>query len=146
MAKTHAPISSFGAELHATLRRGASIKFKITFDTPQLAVRFNQRINQLRNAMKHARHADWENLYRCGCYIDRQNPCALWIGPKDHEFRAALEAAGVEVGEAPKIVEVEVSSAPPGSVDDFLSALTDATSVQKNLEGDSDGEPDLNSL
>lgn len=146
MAKNHAPISSFGAELHSVLRKGADTRITITFDTPQLAVRFNQRINQLRNAMKHHKHPDWENLYRCGVYVDKTNPCVLHIGPKDHEFREALAAAGIEVQEI-KHVEVQITSAPPGTVDEFLSTLTDATSVQKNLEQDTnEQEPPLDSL
>lgn len=139
MARNHAPVSSFGAELHAVLREGAQKRITLRFDTPALAVRFNQRINQLRNAMKHAKHPDWENLYRCGCYIDRTDRRVLHLGPKDHEFRQALENAGIPVETLPT-VSVDITSAPPGSVDEFLSTLVDATSVQKNLTEDTDSE------
>src|SRR5262245_13483216 len=131
MAKNHAPISSFGTELHAVLRQGADRHVRITFATRNLAIRFKQRVNQLRNAMKHEGHKDWQHLYRCGVYEDPSDPRIVTIGPKDSEFRSALLAAGLtEIPPTAPVTEVSVGSPEPGSVDEFLSTLTDATSVQ----------------
>src|SRR2546428_602437 len=109
MARTHAPITSFGAELQSVLREGANRKVRITFPTKNLAIRFKQRINALRNAMKHAKHADWEQLYRCGVYDDPTDPCTVEIGPKDSEFREALTAAKINVDAPPPLTEVTIS-------------------------------------
>lgn len=146
MARIHAPITSFGAELQEVLRQGADKKLRIQFPTRNLAIRFKQRINALRNAMKHAKHQDWEQLYRCGVYDDPTNPCIVELGPKDSEFRAALQAAGIDVANPPPISEVKIAPPEPGSVDSFLSDLTEATSVQKVLAENAEEESDLNSL
>lgn len=150
MARIHAPLSSFGAELQATLRAGANKQIKITFPTKALAIRFKQRIHALRNAMKHAKHPDWEQLYRCGVYEDASNPCVVTIGPKDSEFHDILAEAGIPgLGDQPALTEVVIGeSVPgdPGGVDDFLADLTSATDVQKILAEDTEPEPDISSL
>lgn len=146
MARIHSPITSFGAELQAVLRQGADRKLRITFPSKNLATRFKQRLNALRNAMKHAKHADWEQLYRCGVYDDPNDPCTVEIGPKDSEFREALLAAKIDVNAPPPTTEVSISDPVPGSVDSFLSDLTDATNVQKVLAEGTDEEPDVSSL
>lgn len=149
MARIHSPLTSFGAELQAVLRQGADRKIRIKFPSRNLAIRFKQRLNALRNAMKHAKHPDWEQLYRCGVYDDSSDPadpCVVEIGPKDSEFREALLAAHIDVDAPPQISEVEIAPPSPGTIDSFLSDLTDATNVQKVLSENADEEPDVNSL
>lgn len=148
MARNHAPLSSFGTELQATLREGANRHIEIVFPNKSLAIRFTQRINALRNAMRTAKHPDWENLYRCGVYPDPIDPCKLTIGPKDSEFRSILASAGIGVDTPPpEVTSVTIEEPAPGSVDSFLADITEATSVQAALsEIEEEPEPDVNSL
>lgn len=135
MAKTNQPVSSFGAELQATLRRGAQQELVIKFDTPALAIRFRQRINALRKALKDSAHPDWEQMYRCGVYIDPTDKCKLRLAPRDSEFRQFLQDAGVDVAAPVPTTEVTVATPTPGvapdAADDFLSTLRDETSIPK---------------
>lgn len=142
MAKTNQPVSSFGAELQATLRKGAQQELEIRFDTPALAIRFRQRINALRKALKDSNHADWEQMYRCGVYIDPKDPRILRLAPRDSEFRSFLQAAGVGVEAPLPTTVVEVSTPAPGTApdaaDDFLSTLREATTIPKGSENEND--------
>lgn len=126
----NAPVSSFGAELHEALRRGSDTEFRLTFDTPTLAKRFQHRINHLRAAMKKENHRDWEQLYRCGVHIDSADPKVLILAPRDSEFRSALSAA--QIGPEPlPIREVSIPTPLPedSAVDSFLGELTTATAI-----------------
>lgn len=150
MARIHAPLSSFGAELQATLREGAQRRVEIEFPNKKLATRFNQRINALRNAMKKAGHPDWEQLYRCSVYPDATDPCKLTIGPRDAEFHDILTKAGISVGKEVPLTKVTVGESKPGNVDAFLIDIIEATSVQRTLDeippSEEESEPDVNSL
>lgn len=136
----NAPVSSFGAELHAALRHGAQKEIKLRFETSTLAKRFMHRINHLRAAMKKENHTNWEQLYRCGVHIDRRDPCALILAPRDSEFRAALSSANIGPEPLPTL-EIIISTpspeqegaAPSSAVENFLSELTNLTSVAQGL-------------
>lgn len=140
MARTHAPITSFGAELHSALRQGSEKELRIKFPSKQLATRFKQRVHQLRSAMKAARHPEWEQLYRAALYEDPQDDCVVIIGPKDAEFRAALTDAGLTDIKAPAPVSEHTLPEPvPGTVDAFFLDLQAETNVQKALDENTDG-------
>src|SRR5258705_33304 len=94
MTKSNQPVASFGAEIQSTLRAGAERELRLKFSHRNLAIRFGQRINALRAAMRREDHPDWHQLYRCGVHHDPDDPRILIIAPKDSEFRAALQAAG----------------------------------------------------
>lgn len=134
MAKTHDPITSFGAELNAVLRQGANREVRIKLPDKNLAIRFKQRLNKLRVAMKAAKHPDWVQLYRCGITTDPSDPCTIVLRPKDSEFRDFIKGAGVSVEEPPAVTSVTVGESTPEAVDSFLAELSDATSVQKALD------------
>lgn len=133
--KSDQPLSSFGSELLATLRAGADKEIRITFDSPKTAVRFKQRIHQLRQAMKKAQAPGWEQTYRCGVRFADDDPKTLILAPKDSEFRSFLRSAQIpEIVEPPPVSEVRIaesSIADPLSSDDqaaeFLATLTGAT-------------------
>jgi hypothetical protein len=127
------PVSSFGAELQATLREGANKELRIRFNTEALATRFMHRLNALRAAMKREKHADWEQLYRCGIHKDPADPRIIVLNPRDAEFRQAVRDAGVSiVAPLPDTSEYEVKATGPNEpVDDFLATLRDATTVPK---------------
>lgn len=146
MAKTHDPITSFGSELHAVLREGANREVRITFPKRELATRFKQRINKLRIAMKNAKHPDWEQLYRCGVTTDFTNPCIVVLAPKDSEFRQFLGPAGVDCAAPPPVTSVTIGESTPESVDSFLAELSDATSIQKALDENTEEEPPVDKL
>lgn len=134
-SKTPPPLSSFGPELLATLREGANREVRITFDDPRIAVRFEQRIHQLRRAMKLASAPGWEQLYRCGVRTDLDNPRILILAPKDSEFRRFLQDAQIPVDSPPDVTEVAIATPSPGNdADDFLSTLVDVTRVPPDLD------------
>lgn len=137
MTLSKQPVSSFGAELQATLRKGAQQAFEITFETPQLAIRFQHRINALRAAMKREKHSDWEQLYRCGVYIDKADPKKLIIAPRDSEFRKALAAAGITNLEPLPTTEVTITSGPS---DNFLAEIVRETAIPKLSDIPPEGE------
>lgn len=146
MAKTHDPITSFGAELNAVLRQGANKEVRIKLPDKNLAIRFKQRLNKLRVAMKAAKHPDWEQLYRCGITTDPSDPCTIILRPKDSEFRDFIKGAGVSTEEPPAVTSVSVGESTPDAVDSFLAELTDATSVQKALDENTLPKPDTDKL
>ena len=128
---TRFPVSSFGAELQATLREGANKELRLKFDDEKIATRFMHRINALRSAMKRENHSDWEQLYRCGVHRDPTDKKIIILSPRDSEFRAPLKAAGVDlVPPIPETKEYDIKSHGPSEpVDDFLADLRDATTV-----------------
>lgn len=145
MARTFAPVTSFGQELHDALRRGANARLVITFDNERMAIRFNQRINALRAAMKRENHSDWVQLYRCQA---RREGCKLILSPADSEFRSALDAAGVDTMAAPRTVEVDVATPSPDmTIDSLFTDLVEATTPPKPDEAsDEPPQPPLDSL
>lgn len=127
---THHPVSSFGKELQDALRAGSNKEVRIEFTTPELALRFNQRINSLRAAMRREAHPDSDQLYRAGVRISKENPKILIISPKDSEFRDALKAAGLEAAPLPQVITISMTPSPgvsPDAADAFLSTLHTAT-------------------
>lgn len=132
------PVSSFGAELQATLREGANKELRLKFDTEAMATRFMHRLNALRAAMKREQHSDWEQLYRCGVHRDATDHKIIILSPRDSEFRAALKEAGVNISTPPPEVKEftiktpDPEAAPPlDPAEDFLSTLRDATAIPK---------------
>jgi hypothetical protein len=129
------PVDSFGPNLQAVLRKGANVEVKINFPTPELALRFRHRIHTLRAAMKRENHPDWQQLYRCGIYIDPKDTKALIIAPRDSEFNEALKDAGFTDIEATQKVEYTIPEPkiprPDNPADDpaesFLATLRDAS-------------------
>ncbi len=123
------PIESYGPELMAALLKGAVDTF--TMEMPfQRAVRFRQRIYQLRFAMESQGHPKYNLVSRvrttirwpegtelvpCGHYFspkDRTVTCQITISPNDSEFADDLRKAGVTVGPPEDEVEDEVPIAP----------------------------------
>lgn len=128
--KSDQPLSSFGNELLATLRHGADRELRITFDSAKMAIRFQQRINQFRQAHKKAQVPGWEQLYRCGMHLDDTNPRVLVLAPKDSEFRKFLLDAKIEVDSPAPVSEVAIHTPLPGAdADSFLSTLVDVTAA-----------------
>jgi hypothetical protein len=135
MSKSDQPLSSFGAELHSTLRAGADRELRIKFPSVRMATRFHQRINQLRLAMKKSGHPDWPQLYRCGLHFAEDDPTTLIIGPKDSEFRSILRDAGVAGIDSPAPVsEVVVPEPSLDPADTFLSTLVEETTIPKDIK------------
>lgn len=143
MARTFAPVTSFGKELHDALRNGADKRIEIDFDNEKMAIRFNQRINALRNAMKKENHPDWVQLYRCQA---RREGKRLILAPADSEFREALNRAGIDnIADPPPTTAVEVITPLPGavSVDSLFIDLVNATTPPETEE---DSSVDLSKL
>ena len=132
------PVSSFGAELQATLREGANKELRLKFDSEALATRFIHRLNALRAAMKREEHSDWEQFYRCGVHRDPSDRKTIILSPRDSEFRSALQDAGVSlVAPVPEVSEYTIRT-PEGPLapaidpaEDFLATLRDATTIPK---------------
>lgn len=128
---TNHPVSSFGIELQNALRAGSNKEVRIEFATPNLALRFNQRINALRAAMRREAHPDADQYYRAGVSISKENPKELIIAPKDSEFRAALKTAGIDAPPLPETLIMTMPTPQPGtspdSADQFLATLAAAT-------------------
>jgi hypothetical protein len=132
MARTFAPVTSFGQELHEALRAGADKRIELKFDNEKMAIRFNQRINALRNAMKKENHPDWIQLYRCQC---RREGAKLILAPADSEFREVLDSAGVKnISPAPPTTKVNITTPEPGKldVDSLFTDLVEATRLPKD--------------
>jgi len=130
------PVSSFGAELQATLREGANRELRLKFESEALATRFTHRLNALRAAMKREEHPDWELLYACGIHRDPADKKTIIISPRDSEFRKVLSDAGVDVAPIPPVSEYTIKATSPDDppidpAEDFLSTLRDATTVPK---------------
>lgn len=140
MPRNPPPLSSFGPELQTALRKGIDREYRITFASHDMATRFKQRVNQLRQAMKHENHADWKNLYRVGLYNDRRDSRVVIIAPKDYEFNSFLDAAGVpDLPPTPPKESATAIPGPSGSVDDFLAEL-------HQQDTDEPSEPNLGDL
>lgn len=116
------PLTSFGPELLSALRRAGQQKVSIEFKQYSLAVRFQQRIYQLRMALQREDHPDYPMTSRVTSRIlwgkkanpaweepqVRTNsnnvvhpvsdaPCVLEMYPKDSEFMETLSSAGIKV-------------------------------------------------
>lgn len=136
MARTHAPVSSFGPELQSVLREGANREVKIKFETGKQAVRFVARINALRSAMRKEKHPDADQLYRAGARIDPTDLRTVIVSPRDSEFRSFISDAKVGITSAPPTAfpeggVPETSTPVPGVASDvadsFLSTLSEVS-------------------
>jgi hypothetical protein len=130
------PVSSFGADLHATLREGANKELRLKFDSEALCTRFMHRLNALRAAMKREETPGWAELYRCGIHKDVHDKKILILSPRDSEFRKVIEDAGITLSApVPPVTEYKIKTPtidePSDPADDFLAMLRDATTVPK---------------
>jgi len=130
------PVSSFGADLHATLREGANKELRLKFDSEALCTRFMHRLNALRAAMKREDSPGWQELYRCGVHKDIKDKKILILSPRDSEFRQVIQDAGISLtAPVAPITEYTIRTPSPDSpsdpADDFLAMLRDATTVPK---------------
>lgn len=135
MARAPTPVESFGPELLAALIAGAKEKFEIELPYSS-AVKFRQRIYQMRFAMRMANHDQATMVSRTRIQIvwpqgtevktntkkvswpkDPETPCKLIISPYDSEFAVALGKAGIKA--------LELQGDP----------LTDGTVVNPALKG-----------
>jgi hypothetical protein len=123
--KTRFPVSSFSSSLQAVLRKGAEEEVRLNFQNENLAIRFMHRINSLRSAMRKEGHKDWEQYYRAGVYRDRKDATVVIIAPRDHEFREAIDKAGVQT--TPELrgfdPPQEVAEVSKNAIEDFLSEI-----------------------
>jgi hypothetical protein len=130
------PVSSFGADLHATLREGANKELRLKFDSEALCTRFMHRLNALRAAMKRESTPGWQELYRCGIHKAIGDKKTLILAPRDSEFREVIKAAGIDLSTpiAPVVeysIHTPVQGEPNDPAEDFLATLRDATTVPK---------------
>ena len=113
--KTPRLVESFGPELLAAILKGATAPFTLEMSY-KFGVRFRQRIHQLREAMRVAKHEKYSLVARTrvsiewpdGCQViktgrhvvpvDRNVKCKVTIQPNDTEFGDILIAAGIELG------------------------------------------------
>lgn len=103
--KRRYPVSSFGPELMAALKKGAVEKVELKFPSMKAAIFFQHRIHTLRSMMREENHPDAELVSRARTarHWDAANDpkgekgCSLIIQPNDIQFRSIVEAAGVSV-------------------------------------------------
>lgn len=145
MPRIPPPLSSFGPELQAVLRKGADAQVRLRFDSAAMATRFKHRVHSLRLAMKREKHPDWMNVYRCGLTDDPSDPCVVVVGPKDAEFRKFIQDVVPDSPAPAPVTSVDVPTPPPGTVDSFLADVMAETDVQKVLNEDTD-EPPIDTL
>lgn len=128
MARSNAPVSSFGPELMTVLKDGANARRDYDFPDPQTAFRFMSRINALRAAMRREKHPDSDRVYRAGVKIPRDNKCRVVVAPRDSEFGDFLKSAGTPILHEdppdPSPRETPHPGTAPDSADSFLSSLT----------------------
>lgn len=122
MTRTPTPIESFGPEIMQALLAGAKGRYEIELDYAR-AVKFRQRVYQLRNSMRHAAHEAYITVSRTRIQIvwgtaigdpevpenisrkktkwpkDIHTRCKLIISPYDSEFADALGKVGIKAGE-----------------------------------------------
>lgn len=136
MARKPPPLTSFGPELMETLRKAGTGKVELNFETFSLASRFQQRIYQLRNAMRAHDHPDYPLASRVTSSllwgkkagfkddpetrVNKRNvvhpvanaPCKLIFYPRDSEFGDVLAKANI------KVEPISTSSPANGTRDD----------------------------
>jgi hypothetical protein len=119
--KSRYPIESFGPEIMAALLKASREKVTIAFQSYRDAVRFQQRIHILRSQMRDLHHPMYPIAARVHTSVlfgrraglaevetyrntkgmhyprDRNIPAVIILKPRDSEFTAALNAAGVQV-------------------------------------------------
>lgn len=135
------PIASFSPQLFSALIKGSKQQYEVILPYRQ-AVRFRIRAHQLRHRMWKERHElypvvaktklsiSWDEKKvptKVGYNnskkpIDIDAPVTLTIGPRDSEYTAALEAAGITI-EAPEPTDSSIGSI--GSPSDLENILKD---------------------
>lgn len=132
MPRTHAPVSSFGSELHSVLRQGANEEVRLEFNSGKQASRFIARLNALRSAMRAEKHPDADQLYRAGARIDEEDSRVVIVSPKDSEFRSFIKTAGVGASTPNYQIQSDSDLTPPtptlgDPADSFLATLSEPT-------------------
>jgi hypothetical protein len=113
------PVAAFGPEMMAALIRGSRETLQVSIPTYRAAVRFQQRLQMLRGAMRAEKHnlatvvartrisikwgreaglPDVETRYtnqNNAVPADRNTPCVVTLSPQDSEFREAIVKAGI---------------------------------------------------
>jgi len=111
------PIESFGPELMAALLAGSKGEHKLQLPY-RSAIKFRQRVYQLRRAIQDAKHPEAAAVAKTRVLIkwpestatytskkkvswpqDPKTICDVIIAPYDSEFSAALKASGIEAKE-----------------------------------------------
>ena len=112
--KSHLPVASFGPELMAALLQGAAHDYSIQMPW-KIAVRFRQRVYQLRAAMRAEKHEKLDLVSRVRIIVswpkgtrltkvagnsfeyphDPNTECTVRIAPADSEFADILNKAGI---------------------------------------------------
>lgn len=145
MPRNPPPLTSFGPELMATLRKAGTEVVEIEFPTYKLACRFQQRIYQLRTSMRFHSHPDYAIATRVGSKLvwgskagyhkepdvryNAKNvpipvgdpPAKLIFYPRDSEFAAILSKAKIDV---PSVDQTPVTAPSVDGVKD-MSFLDD---------------------
>lgn len=124
--KAPRPVESFGPELLAALLKGATEEVHVPMTWRQ-AIRFRQRVHQMREAMRRTSHPKYELCTKVRISIDfppdtpttksgrhlvpvdRGIPVKLVLSPNDSEFGPLLLAAGIR-----PLDEVEAATEPLG--------------------------------
>lgn len=130
MTRSHSNplVESFGPELLAALLSAATGSLPPVTLPYNKAVRFRQRLYQLRNAMRKAKHEKYHLVCRVRITIewdgkvetmkagehyvpvDKRAPCRVTLTPNDSEFSSALKAAGLDTSlGADPVAEVALS-------------------------------------
>lgn len=145
--KAPRPVESFGPELLAALLKGATEEVRVPMNWRQ-AIRFRQRVHQMREAMRRTSHPKYElcTKVRIGIELPPGTPTVksgrhkvpsdpgikvtLVLSPNDSEFGPLLAAAGVrpldEIEASTKSVEREA----PASMDTLEAMFGDLKQEQ----------------
>lgn len=122
--KRRYPVSSFGPEMMAALKKGAVEKLVLKFPNLKAATFFHHRLHTLRSAMREEQHPDAELVSRAraskvwGAKLGEEyandfkglKACHIVIEPNDAQFNAVLAEAGVTV-EAPQVALTQTEQA-----------------------------------
>lgn len=114
--KRRYPVSSFGPELMAALKKGAVETVTLKFPNLKTATFFHHRLHTLRAAMRDEGHPDAQLVSRAravklwGTKLGKEyeddhqgnRACHVVIQPNDAQFNEALKEAGIEV-ETPQL-------------------------------------------
>lgn len=137
MTRSVKPVESFGPELLSALLSGAKEKIEVPLPW-KAAVRFRQRIQQLRHSMRATSHSQYPLASQARVSIswddkvvtkkssrgvkwpgDPLTPCIVTIAPADSEFTDVLKAAGVEVKPLSEVFST-VSDVPSDYLEELL--------------------------
>lgn len=131
-------VESFGPEMMAVLLKGANDGLKVSMPYHK-AIRFRQRLYQLRHAMQVESHPQyhivarvratitWDegviqtlrNMKQVPRPIDRKAPVTVEVTPLDSEFTSMLKDAGLDLTKT-----VSGMTVPDTDIEDFLDDIT----------------------